>query len=237
MNIKNNVRLDSFAIPISIGTFGESSRELNTQICLDSERAFNEVEVEERTGVGIEQTISGLEKHYDSFKTLADIITEYSRPLIGETGTLNTDINAEFFWANRNTNRSAFHMPHSHQLDGYMWTGVYFPTSGWRDGNPISENQDLNKITKITSKTQPSPGDLTILDPLQFVKTGTATKKTNRYPYWGNPICIPPKEGTIVMFPTYLPHLVTPTEEDNFKRLSIAFYVRVHSGDGGTDKF
>ena len=43
MNIKNNVRLDSFAIPISIGTFGEESRELNEQICIDSEKAFNEV--------------------------------------------------------------------------------------------------------------------------------------------------------------------------------------------------
>lgn len=230
------VRLDAFPIPVSIGTLGEASRDLNRQLCADAEKAFQEVEVEERTGIGIKQTISGLENYYDSYKTLGNILTEYAKPVILETGTQNTDINAEFFWVNENTSSTAFHMPHSHQLDGYMWTGVYFPSSGWSNGEPISDIQDLNSNVPIASKTQPTPGDLTILDPLQFVKTGTASKRTNRYPYWGNPICVTPQEGAIVLFPTYLPHLVTPTEKDNFKRLSIAFYVRVHTGDGGIDK-
>lgn len=232
----NIANLDVFPIPISVGTLGEGSRELNAKLCEDSFRAFDEVEVEERTGIGIEQTVSGLERNYESFDTLGKILTEYSKNTVFSAGTSNTDIKAEFFWANRNTNKSAFHMPHSHQLDGYMWTGVYFPTSGWRGDVAISKSQDLDELVDITSRTQPEPGSLTLLDPLQFVKTGVATKKTARYPYWGNPITITPKEGTVVLFPTYLPHLVTPTEEDDFTRLSIAFYVRVHSGDGGIDK-
>lgn len=230
------MNLDVFPIPISVGTLGEASRELNKELCDDADRAFREVEVEERTGIGIEQTISGLERDYPSFAKLSLILTDYSKDTIFNAGTNNTDIRSEYFWANRNTNRSAFHMPHSHQLDGYMWTGVYFPSSGWRKGVSVSDDQNLDEVTEITSKTQPNPGDLTLLDPLQFVKTGVATKRTNRYPYWGNPICITPKEGTVVLFPTYLPHLVTPTEEDDFKRLSIAFYVRVHGGNGGIDK-
>ena len=230
------MKIDAFPIPISVGTLGEDSRELNKRLCEDAEKAFLEVEVEERTGVGIEQTVSGLEKSYPSFSVLSQILTEYSKEIILSTGTQNTDIRSEFFWVNRNTNKSAFHMPHSHQLDGYMWTGVYFPSSGWLNEEPISANQNLDELVPIQSKTQPNPGDLTLLDPLQFVKTGVATKRTARYPYWGNPICITPKEGTVVLFPTYLPHLVTPTEQDDFKRLSIAFYVRVHNGTGGIDK-
>lgn len=230
------MNLDLFSIPVSVGTFGESSRELNKALLEDSEKAFLEVEVEERTGIGIEQTISGLEKSYKSFNTLAQLITQYATPIISDRGTRNTDISAEFFWANRNTSKSAFHMPHAHQLDGYMWTGVYFPTSGFMNGEPVSNGENLDEITNITSSTQPDPGALTLMDPLHFVKTGVASKKTDRYPYWGNPIVIPPKEGTIVMFPTYLPHLVTPTLKEDFYRLSIAFYVRVHNGNGGIDK-
>lgn len=238
MSISNAqiINLDAFPIPISIGSLGEASRELNKSLCEDSDKAFNEVEIEERTGIGIRQTISGLESKYKSFDRLSRIITEYAKDTVFKTGTKNTDIRSEYFWVNENTNRSAFHMPHSHQLDGYMWTGVYFPSSGWKNGKAISDNQNLDEMTTISSKTQPGPGDLTLLDPLQFVKTGVATKRTDRYPYWGNPICITPKEGTLVLFPTYLPHLVTPTDEDDFKRLSIAFYVRVHAGDGGIDK-
>ena len=172
----NIANLDVFPIPMSVGTLGEESRELNAKLCEDSFKAFDEVEVEERTGIHIQQTVSGLERHYASYEILGRMLTEYSKNTIFATGTHNTDIRAEFFWANKNTNKSAFHMPHSHQLDGYMWTGVYFPTSGWRDGVAISKSQNLDEMVDITSRTQPEPGSLTILDPLQFVKTGVDRK-------------------------------------------------------------
>jgi hypothetical protein len=230
------INVDAFPIPVTVGTLGEASRDLNKQLLLDIEHAFNEVEVEERTGIGIDQTVSGLEEGYQSFQILQHALTQFSTQTVLRAGTRNSDIKAEFLWANRNTKSSAFHMPHSHQLDGYMWTGVYFPSSGMKEGVSLSDEQNLDEAPQLVSKTQPSPGDLTLLDPLQFVKTGTATKKTDRYPYWGNPLCVTPREGTVVLFPTYLPHLVTPTEQDDFLRLSIAFYVKVHNGDGGIDK-
>ena len=227
--------MDLFPIPVSVGTLGEQSRGLNERLIEDTWRAMEEMPIEERTGIGIRQTMSYMEKNYQSFKDLATIITEYSKPFIKATGTHNTDINAEWFWVNVNQNPSAFHMPHGHQLDGYMWTGVYFPTSGILNGKNIEDDEDLDVMTNIESRSQPHPGDLTFLDPLQCTKTGAATKRTDRYPYWGNPMCITPKAGTIVMFPTYLGHLVTPTEKENLTRISIAFYVRVHNGDGGID--
>lgn len=232
------LNIDAFPMPVTVATFGEASRPLNKRLLADTERSMVEMEIEQRTGIGINQTISGLEDHYDSYRELADIITEFSKPIIYDTGTKNNpnNIRSEFFWANRNTSATAFHMPHSHQLDGYMWTGVYFPTSGIENGIHLSESENLDQLVQVTSDTQPYPGALTLLDPIQFVKQGTATKLTDRYPYWGNPLNIRPKEGTIVMFPTYLPHLVTPTEKEGFYRVSIAFYVKVHDGDGGIDK-
>lgn len=228
-------KLDLFPIPIAVGTFGEGSRDLNERLRNDAFKAMDEMPIEPRTGIGVRQTMSYMEQNYDSYKELAGLVTEFAKPFIRSTGTHNTDINAEWFWVNINEKPDAFHMPHAHQLDGYMWTGVYFPTSGILNGVHLSETQNLNEPVRIMSRTQPDPGDLTFMDPMQFTKTGVATKKTDRYPYWGNPICITPREGTIVMFPTYLGHLVTPTEKYDFTRISIAFYVRVHNGDGGID--
>jgi hypothetical protein len=232
------VNIDAFAIPLTVGTLGEASRPLNKRLLAESDIAFEQEVVETRTGINIDQTESGLERKYDSYKELKDIITEFARPVIADTGTRNdpADIESEFFWVNRNESPNAYHMPHSHQLDGYMWTGVYFPTSGIHDGHHLSDDEDLDVLTEVSSNTQPPPGSLTIMDPIHYVKTGTASKLTRRYPYWGNPYNIPVKEGTIVLFPTYLPHLVTPTEKENFFRLSIAFYVKVHRGNGGVNK-
>ena len=229
--------LSLFPIPVSVGTFGEASRELNKQLVIDSLDGLATTEVEERSGIHVKQTVSDLEGKYNSFAKLQALVTDYARGVVSWAGTHNSDIKSEFFWCNLNQRRDAFHMPHSHQMDGYLWTGVYFPTSGVLDGKNLSDDEDLDVMVDITSKTQPDPGSLVLQDPLHFVKQGVATKKTDRYPFWGNSICIVPKEGTIVLFPTYLPHLVTPTEKDNFTRLSIAFYVRVHNGNGGIDKF
>ena len=229
--------LSLFPIPVSVGTFGEASRELNAQLVEDSLHALKNTPTEERSGIHIDQTISDLETQYDSFAKLQALVTDYARGVVPWAGTHNSDICAEFFWCNLNERRDAFHMPHSHQMDGYLWTGVYFPSSGILDGKHLSKDQDLDELVDIESRTQPYPGSLVLEDPLHYLKQGVATKKTDRYPFWGNPIGIVPKEGTIVMFPTYLPHLVTPTEKDNFTRLSIAFYVRVHNGNGGIDKF
>lgn len=229
--------LSLFPIPVSIGTFGEASRELNKELCEDSFHALENTKTEERSGIHVTQTVSDLETQYKSFAKLQALVSDYARGVVSWAGTHNTDIQSEFFWCNLNTRRDAFHMPHSHQLDGYLWTGVYFPTSGILDGKNLSDDENLDELVSIESRTQPHPGSLVLEDPLHFVKQAVATKKTDRYPFWGNPICIVPKEGTIVLFPTYLPHLVTPTEKDNFTRLSIAFYVRVHNGNGGIDKF
>ena len=217
----NSMNLDIFPIPIMIGTLGEESRELNRQLIEDSKRAFNEINTEQRSGVGVDQTISGLENYYESFRTLGVIISQCSKTRLQGSQEIST----EGFWVNRNTNKSAFHMPHSHSFKKYMWTGVYFPTSGFINGKAISDNENLDEIADLKSSSQPSPGALTLLDPLEFAKSGICEPEIPRYPYWGNPIVIPPKEGTFVIFPTYLTHMVTPTNEDNFYRLSTAFYL------------
>lgn len=226
MSKVNQYNMDIFAVPISVTNFGEESRDLNKQLLYDCERIYEDEQTEQRTGIGVHQSKTGLETKYDSFQRLQKIISSASKDTVQRGGTQSSNVQATGFWININTDPCAYNMPHSHSFS-YMWTGVYFPTSGFDNNHEISSDQDLDEFTEILSSSKPNPGSLVLLDPNEHTKSGIADRNTSRYPYWGNPICITPREGTLVIFPSYLPHMVTPTCKDHFKRISIAFMVEI----------
>jgi hypothetical protein len=191
-------KVDAFPVPLFIMNLAEVMGTLNDDLVRDIE---NDPSVQQRTGVGVTQTEAGLEQRHHSFGQLKDVISDASTQLLGR------EVHAEHFWAN--STEDGFHMPHAHRIGNYMWNGVYFP---YGDTDWIYE-----------SSSTPRPGSLVLLDPLEFVKAGVADEHTDRYPYWGNPICVAPKAGTLALFPVYLPHMVTPADGP---RRSIAFYLR-----------
>ena len=192
------IRLDAFPVPLFIINIAEDMVDLNQELVsvIDEDPS-----AQQRTGIGVTQTKAGLEQHHHSFMKLNDVISDASTQLLGRK------VKAEHFWAN--STEDGFHMPHSHRIGDYMWNGVYFPygEADWT----------------YESSSTPRPGSLVLLDPLEFVKSGVADEQTDRYPYWGNPICVAPKAGTLALFPVYLPHMVTPAEGT---RKSVAFYLR-----------
>ena len=197
-------KLDAFPIPMFLFDIGAPATELNEALLCDLERELR-VDTQTRTGVNADQSPAGLESKYQSFSALRDILGQASSQLLERKCT------AEHLWGNTITQPHGFHMPHSHRIGNYMWNGVYFPMT--LDGPALH------------SSSQPPEGSLVLLDPLEFVKSGVADEDTDRYPYWGNPICITPKAGTMVLFPVYLPHMVTPIGQHD-SRTSIAFYLR-----------
>ena len=219
--------MSAFAIPINYGSLGEGMREINKSLTEDILHYMNIKDTQPRSGVGVKQTHLGLEHSYTSFEMLGTIISDYLAHYVKWAGVHTENIKVKEFWGNVNTDASAFHMPHSHGLRTAMFTGVYFPSSGIHNGIHLSESQNLDDDPEIISRTQPNPGDLVLLDPLEFVKTSMVTGTTDKYPFFGNPICVPPRESTLIVFPSYLSHMVTPTKKENFTRISIAFNVEV----------
>lgn len=220
--IKNDI--SAFAIPIRYGML--NANDLNKQLIEDIFLELNNNGNEKRSGVGVFQTKSGLEKKYDSFKILSEKIKHFLLDFIK-----NVKVHDEFvvggIWGNVNNDSFAFHMPHSHGINNScIFTGVYFPTSGYFDNDKLKEYNN-SKFPIVTSKTQPNPGDLVLLDPNENIKTAISTRKTEKYPFFGNPICITPVKNTIVVFPSYLNHMVTPTKKENYTRISIAYNVSI----------
>lgn len=223
--------LNAFAIPITYGTFGEQSRELNHILIQDIYDDLSKSISSGRSAIKVKQTNYRLEDRYHSFHLLSEIIQEFALPYIRWAGIKKENIKVYDFWANLNQDASAFHMPHSHSLHAGIFTGVYFPSSGIENEINLSDNQNLDQNPELMSSSVPTPGSLVLLDPNENIKSSIATKLTEKYPYFGNPLCISPKEGTIILFPSYISHLVTPTENSKLTRISIAFNIKVISND------
>ena len=217
---------DAFPIPVCVTTLGESMRDLNKQLISDQKQEID-TNTMRRSGVNVKQTETKLDKKYESYNLLSKRIDHYCYNFIKNICPNITNAKSSAYFGNINDDKMAFHMPHSHSFDGFTFTGVYFPSSGFRNNVAISDQQNLDEPISLSSSTQPPDGSLVILDPLEYVKTGLAPEGAPKYPYFGNPICVVPKESTLIMFPSYLPHMVTPTREDNFVRISIAFNVTV----------
>ena len=224
----NITRIDAFSIPIFFATFGEVSRTLNKALVDDIFKDMDSRPTEMRSGIDIFQTKTDMESRYDSFNELKTIMDKALKFMAKSIGMPNGTTNTHSFWGNVCESSYGFNMPHSH-LVGSLFSGVYFPSSGieFKDGEyvSVSDEQNLDTPVEIKSTSTPDPGGLILLDPLEFCKSALVDNNCERYPYWGLPYNITPKEGTLVVFPNYLPHMVAPTRKENFTRVSIAFNI------------
>lgn len=218
--------IKGFPIAICYQLLGCSYNNLNQQLVADIVSETELGKVTKRTGGDdILQTNAGLEKKYDSFKQLSIVINNIASSFLHNIGVKEDRVTAIDFWGNINQSVSGFHMPHSHTSGNKnIYTGVYYPTSGFVDGLEIEEkfNQPI-----IKSESNAAAGSLVLLDPLEFVKTTTITNNVLRYPFFGNPIVFSPQRSLLILFPNYLPHMTIPNKVSNFKRISIAFNISI----------
>lgn len=106
-------------------------------------------------------------------------------------------------WVNVNP-KHGFNTPHDHP--GYTWSGVYYVS--------VPEKKDAN------SKS----GAIELLDP-RANTTSMALDIARSSTYFSPKRTLTPKNGMILIFPSYLRHWVYPNEEDE-DRISIAFNLR-----------
>ncbi len=206
----------AFPIPITYGSLGNDSRELNS-VLVEHVKADVAIKSEIRSGVGVQQTVTGMEHKYPGIQVLKKAMDVAANEMFRFTG-VNAVADTGQYWGNYNPgNPSAFHMPHSHSMSGdTIFSGVYFP---------MGKDPD-DDLPQLMSESNPKPGSLVMIDPVHFIKYSVAPPNTNRYPFFGLPISMEPQQGMFILFPSYLSHMVVPmttTEE----RMSIAFAIKV----------
>ena len=222
-----------FETPFAVYNMGEQSRELNKLLVVDS---FKEKEKDSksraRTGIDVWQAMTGLQEKYPSFKQLAQIIENIAFEAMKWSGykrfplELRSHFKVDSIWVNMAEDPSAFHLPHIHGDGNTCWTGVYYPTTGIQDGEPIFEEDLDNPLTEnLRPSSEPSPGDLILYDPAATIKRQTTPSWAERYPFYGCEMCFSPREGALLVFPSWVEHSTAPHKKANFTRVSISFSV------------
>lgn len=206
--------------PINFGyvNLGEGARHLNKILVRNTDEQHNKYQTttEKRTFSKNKlswRSINGLEKHYDSFKALGEIITDVAKPIVQED-----NIECRTLWVNKIMHPGGFSQPHTHlNGDRVIFTGVYYPYVSDENGNDINQNLDNFDIDKnITYGSDEMDGHIVLVNPNRIY--GLMGNQTNPY----ENLVIKPRESLLLLFPIWLEHWVAPTVS-NMKRYSISF--------------
>jgi hypothetical protein len=223
--------LDLFPIPFSVFNLGEQTRETNKKLldCIYDEKKNYPISPE-RSNIGGWQQTTDLKETYKDVNDFAQYVLSLAKQnlsRIGYTGNLDEQVKMGPVWANITDNPSSVHLPHIHGFGDTILSIVYYPSSGFQDGVSISESQNLNDPPNIYAAQRPNPGDIQFQDPAYISKRQVFNNKVKRYPYYCLEMCVTPREGLLIMFPNYLPHLVTPTCKPGFTRISMTFDIQL----------
>lgn len=218
-----------FSVPITIANLGREAKGLNSRLVADILKEQETKEpIKTRSVVRGWQSAGGLEKEYESFSELSDLIMDVFNNILPSYGfpqDFKKDYRMGDFWANILDSLGAFNMPHIHGTGETVFSGVYYPTSGLLTGGTANQeyyDENYNTV-QLRADSHPISGDLVLFDPASDIKRQVIPGNVNRHPYYGQEICIEPRESHLVIFPNYLKHMVAPITLPNFKRISISF--------------
>ena len=214
-----------FPSPFGYVNFGESNRELNKQLIEDIETHRGRYDSEERTFRGNNNSWKSegqLEKMYSSFENLRKQIDNASKPILKHSGCREETLphlRACNLWGNVIFDAGGFSFPHIHPTHMAMWTGVYYP-------HGIEDVEDLNKFDEeevIQLHRQKGEGALVLFDPSRDQKQLISGELDDKE-YYGGEVTIFPRESLLLLFPSWMPHMVMPLTS-NMKRYSISFSI------------
>ena len=213
--------------PFGWANLGEDYRELNKRLVNDME---TEMELDSLGNGGTFynnnlgwQSKNAMEKKYTSFAQLVPTISAVATALMGKSGVRsNEGSNVKNLWANVILGQGGYSFPHTHGYGDTLWSGVYYP-KGLEDIENLDEldvsENFAHGITLGGGKLIIRDGNISkeLVQPLDMGIGGNDRQYS-----------VNPRESLLVLFPAWVEHMVTPTEND-IKRYSISFGIYRHS--------
>lgn len=230
--------LPLWSVPIALINFGEDMRPLNKDLIKDILAEADEHQASTRSGINAWQSEGGLETKYDSFATMAHNIKQCVFSMLPNIGFAQFEgqydelFEVKELWANIIYKPGGFHIPHIHGSGETLFSGVYYPTSGFTYEElpefkltPLYPDEDLDEIppNQFLANSNPKPGDLMLMDPAAGLKRQVIPEWVQRYPYYGTEFTLTPRQSMLIIFPNYIEHMVVPLTESNQMRMSISF--------------
>tara|TARA_B100000780_G_C21030625_1_gene413242 strand:- start:34 stop:816 length:783 start_codon:yes stop_codon:yes gene_type:complete len=209
-------------VPFGWSNIGEKYRELNKRLVedIETERGLDEGKggTFKNNDLGW-QSKNTMEQKYTSFSELVPIIKSIATPIMHRSG-LHESVtsNVQNLWANVILGQGGYSFPHTHGQGDTLWTGVYYP-KGLQD---IENLDELEVSDTFQHGTARGGGMLVVRDGNLSKGLVKATRDGASRTAYDRNFSVIPRESLLVLFPAWLEHMVTPTENDE-KRYSISF--------------
>lgn len=205
-----------FPIPISVCDFKKNNHELNVKLVEDIliEKQKDPLG-EDHSNMGGWHSKTNLETKYESFSDLSKIITQYGNQYCRQHGYKDGIVCSDL-WAN--INRSG-DMNFAHHHGTTALAGVYYPIE-FISGDEWKFDYSKDNILKGGTWDYKTGGSIVFQDPSYGMKVHLIKDKTS--PYNIDFYHLYPTSSVLVLFPTYLLHMVLPFRE-NRTRISVSF--------------
>jgi hypothetical protein len=208
--------LPLFPIPISVCNFGEENHNLNIDLVKDTiEEKSKDPKGEDHSNVGGWHSKPDLETKYKSYSQLSFILTKYGNLYCKQHGYKDGLVCTDL-WANLNQSGDLNFM-HHHGTTALA--GVYYPIESIVDKN-LNFNYTTENPIKAGTWNNNDGGSLIFQDPAYGKKVHLIKDKSS--PFNVDFYHIYPTSSILVLFPTYLLHMVLPFKENKI-RMSISF--------------
>ena len=212
-----------FPSPLGYVNFGNANKDLNKQLIKDMEKEKEEdvgKNATFKTNQCAWQSLGKMEDRWESFSTLREQITRACVPILKHSGI--SDMVAPFvdvsnLWGNIIFDAGGFSKPHTHGSGHTLWSGVYYP----KGVDDVDDLDEFDEEKTIINGWVREDGILILFDPAYVTKTLITTKFDNKE-FYGNDVTIVPRESLLILFPTWMLHMVTPLTKKE-KRYSISF--------------
>ena len=205
-----------FPIPISICNFGKKLHDLNLKLVEDALFEKNkDPKGEDHSNLGGWHSKTDLERKYESYKELSIIITKYGNAYCKQHG-YKDGLVCKDLWANINQSGD-LNFIHHHGTTSLA--GVYYPIESIVENDWKFNYTESNPI-KAGTWDNTDGGSLVLQDPSYGMKVHLIKDQTS--PYNVDFYHIYPTSSILVLFPTYLLHMVLPFRENKI-RMSISF--------------
>ena len=132
----------------------------------------------------------------EEFRPLFEYICQMAYKAVADLDFIDCDVALTEAWLNVNDSRQCMNSEHVH---GEIFSGVFYLSAPEESGKLVLQNPAINRMWK-----------------------GCALTSQNKNQFTGETIRIQPVEGSIILFPSYLPHSVETNNHDE-ERISISF--------------
>lgn len=188
--------LPIYSTPVWMDAFQDFEENKDTFLSCIRKFKENNPDSEEKSNINGYQSSATLQTQ-EELASLFNYVCGMAAQATKDLNFIDCDVFLTHAWVNFNDSRECMNTQHIH---GETFSGVFYLKAPEESGRLVLVNPGINRLWNGCNLTQ------------------------SKNQFTGEMIKIDPEEGSVILFPAYLPHFVEPNRHDD-ERISISFNI------------